>query len=230
MHDSDANSRTDPENPLLHTLSSRITFHSQVSWEKRQFFGSNHFFDCSPFVQLVAAYEALSAFEAIDDQGVVEKEKVSPRTAWAVEALSWITTAETVSRANLDLHVIKKRDVIAKFAAFASSLSSFDQIKISDRLSKRFKVSFSDSSRTRKEVLVRIFNPLLHDVFSSSITNSVFEHLGLADDIDYLQTVSACNLQSYAFKIPASLLTSSAAFITCSALGNGLSVFQLRRQ
>lgn len=102
-----------------------------------------------------------------------------------------------MSGANLDENVIKKREAVAKFAAFASSCSSFDQIKVADPLSKNFKVCLSDSSRTRKEVLVRIFTPLLQDVFSFSVTNTILEHLGLTDDIDYLQTVSCLNMSSW---------------------------------
>lgn len=130
-----------------------------------------------------------------------------------------------MSGANLDEFVIKKKETVSKFATFASSCSSFDQIKVTGQLPKTFKVSLSDSSKTRKEVLVRIFSPLLQDAFSLSVTNKILEHLGLTEDIDYLQTVSSldisnCNLYSQLSEME--FLISSTGFNNCSVLVNGL--------
>lgn len=141
--------------------------------------------------KLADAYDVLYAFE---DEGIEkgddENELGSPRSAWSVEALSWMTTAETVSGVYLDNSVIKKKRAVALFSTFASSCCHLDQIKATDQMGVRYKISFCDSSRTRKEILVHIFKPLLNDIFSFCVTNTILEYLGLRDDIDYLQRVS----------------------------------------
>ena len=53
-----------------------------------------------------------------------------------------------------------------------------------------YRVHLSDSSKTRREVLVYIFKPLLGDVFAFSSVNQVFETLGIKDDFDYISKVS----------------------------------------
>jgi len=157
----------DTNNPQIQTLSSSIKFHSQ----------------------LVKAYEVLYEYE-LNGDGEVEEEKVNnvPLTPWSDEAISWLMTAETVSGGTLDDCVITKKRAVARFATFASSCSPRDQINVKDKESKRYTIYFSDSSRTRKELLVHIFKPLLSDIFSFNVTNSILEHLGLRDDIEYLQT------------------------------------------
>jgi hypothetical protein len=52
-----------------------------------------------------------------------------------------------------------------------------------------YEVFLSDSSKTRKELLVRIFQPLLGDVFSFNALNQIFEALGIRKRHDYLLKV-----------------------------------------
>ena len=144
--------------------------------------------------KLADAYDVLYAFEDEDvEKADDENECVSPRSAWSVEALSWMTTAETVSGVYLDNSVIQKKRAVALFSSFTSSCCHLDQIKDTKQMISRFKIYFCDSSRTRKEILIHIFKPLLKDIFSFSVTNTVLEYLGLRDDIDYLQKVSFCS-------------------------------------
>jgi hypothetical protein len=48
-----------------------------------------------------------------------------------------------------------------------------------------YTVYLSDSSKTRKDILVRIFKPLLGDIFSFNVVNQIFESLGIKNDYEY---------------------------------------------
>ena len=47
-------------------------------------------------------------------------------------------------------------------------------------------IYFSDSSRTRRDVLVHIFRPLQGDIFSLNVVYTVFDALGIRDDTNYI--------------------------------------------
>ena len=47
---------------------------------------------------------------------------------------------------------------------------------------QKLPIYFSDSSRTRKDVVVHVYKPLLADIFSFNVVYSIFEMLGIRKD------------------------------------------------
>ena len=76
------------------------------------------------------------------------------------------------------------------------------------RDNRQLEVYFSDSSKTRRDVLVHIFKPLLGDIFAYNVVNSVFQALGILDDSEYLLKVGlrrnllVCLLRDFKLTFP----------------------------
>lgn len=110
------------------------------------------------------------------DQGRNQKVKPSP---WLVEAMGWAVTYEEVTGMDLDSCVPTFGSNIL-FSSFASACVS------SPGKESNVRIYFSDSSRVRRDVIVHVFRPLLGDVFSFKVVNSVFDSLAILDDYRYL--------------------------------------------
>jgi len=159
------------ENAQVKMLASRIAYHAQ----------------------LVEAYDLLHEFEtknSVDDE---QDERVPPRSAWAVEAMAWLTMHETVTGKSVDSSVIQQTRPVLQFWAFAKACSDSKQIipltKGSSNM--RHNIHLTDSTKSRKEVLVHIFKPLLRDIFAFNVVSSIFSSLGIKDDTNYLLKVSS---------------------------------------
>jgi hypothetical protein len=73
------------------------------------------------------------------------------------------------------------------FSTFANACVSpkIDESTNSQK-NPKIEVYLSDSSKTRREILVHIFKPLLGDIFAFNVVNSIFGALGIVEDSDYL--------------------------------------------
>lgn len=165
------------ENAQVKLLASRIAYHSQ----------------------LVEAYDILHEFEtksAVDDE---QEERVAPRSAWAVEAMAWLTMHETVTGTSVDAAVVKQTRPVLPFWAFAKACSDPKQVipVINGRINIRHNIYLTDSTKSRKEVLVHIFKPLLRDIFAFNVVSSIFESMGIEDETDYLLRVSLIVILSF---------------------------------
>lgn len=58
------------------------------------------------------------------------------------------------------------------------------------RGNRKIEIYFSDSSKTRREVITHVFKPLLGDIFAFNVVDSLFESLGIKDDSSYLLKVN----------------------------------------
>lgn len=131
------------ENAQVKLLGSRIAYHTQ----------------------LVEAYDVLHEFEtttAIDND---KEERVAPRSAWAVEAMAWLTMYETVTGTSVDASVIEQTRPVLPFWAFAKSCSDSKQAFpiASGQGTGRHTIHLTDSTRSRKVALVHIFKPVSSD-------------------------------------------------------------------
>jgi hypothetical protein len=134
------------------------------------------------FQQIVTAFDVLSRFEKGAEEGEGEQEASTP-SHWTTEAMGWASTYELVMGIKLDSRSLSPREGGIPFAVFASACAfPADGTEYASRVPVRF----SESSRIRRGVLVHVFKPLLADVFSFGVVNSIFDVLGMSDDRKYL--------------------------------------------
>eukprot|EP00980_Cylindrotheca_fusiformis_P005922 scaffold1246_cov134-Cylindrotheca_fusiformis.AAC.14 len=147
-------------------------------------------FKIAYYTQIASAYDVIHQYENGVDEGQGNVEVVAG-SKWSVEAAGWTATYEKITRNPVDQDILDSPKEPVKFHAFASAcVPPKDWMEaVYDVDNGGYKVYLSDSSRTRKEILLRIFKPLLGDVFSFNVVNNVFEALGIAKDHEYLLKV-----------------------------------------
>jgi len=141
---------------------------------------------------VVQAYDVLNRYEIgmqDDDAKRVDEDNdsIAPRTSWSVEAIKWIETHDSIHgiQTNLDSKKSSKQLGMIRFSAFSKACSSAKSTK-DDTL----KVHFCDSTKDRKAALMHVFHPFLQDIFVFNVVNSIFEKMGISDDLDNLLKVS----------------------------------------
>lgn len=139
---------------------------------------SNHLYLFS--IQLVKAYDIIDSFSMSEDE---KMEVIQDAEPFVKEAKGWVETFETVTDSPIVDEGASKKKQRIRFSAFAASVvfpSNEDQTR------GVLKIYFSDSSRTRGDVLVHIFQPLL-GAFSSGVVGNFFDIMGIREDDEYIQ-------------------------------------------
>ena len=99
------------------------------------------------------------------------------------EAKRWALTFEGVTGSEIRDEGGDRKKKRLCFSAFAASLV----FSVDDEKSKGvMQIYFSDSSRTRVDALVHVFNPLL-GWFSAGLVSNFFDILGVREDAAYVQ-------------------------------------------
>lgn len=131
--------------------------------------------------QLIKAYDAVNKFE-LSSKNDERNQDIRNPTHWVMEAIGWKSTFDRVMKINLDEDV-PSTGAVLRFSHFASAC-----METGDAVAKGAKIMiyFSDSSRTRRDMLVHVFKPLLSDVFTSRVVNTVFDFMGISNDHGYL--------------------------------------------
>ena len=144
----------------------------------------------SLYYQLASAYDILHRYETGDDEGNGTIEIVAPST-WGLEAVGWTSTYEKITKKSIDDDVLQYPTDPMQFHAFASACVAPKKWMEApfDADSGGYTLYLSDSSKTRKDMLVRIFKPLLGDIFSFNVVNQIFESLGIKNDYEYMLKV-----------------------------------------
>lgn len=133
-------------------------------------------------VQIMKAYDVLHKFETSPhEEGNFDP--VTNPTNWSAEALGWLTTYEQVMNVSIDSDTGGAITGNMHFATFASCCEFPSETEGLD--TRKVKIYFSDSSRTRRDLIVRLFRPLLSDMFSFGVVNGVLEALRIKDDEEY---------------------------------------------
>lgn len=146
---------------------------------------------CYRYHQLATAYDILHRYETGDDEGDVGVVIVTPST-WSIEAAGWTSVYEKITKTSVDDDSPLTPIEPMRFQVFASACvppKKWMEAKF-DNDNGGYTVYLSDSSKTRKDVLTRVFKPLLGDIFSFKVVNQIFESLGIKDDYEYLLKVS----------------------------------------
>lgn len=139
--------------------------------------------NAAPF-QIIKAYDILYKFETTP-KGEDRNQDIRNPSHWVMEGMGWASTYQRVARINLNQETQLGGKVLC-FCSFASGCQESNET-VSSKGSSKIKVYFSDSSKTRRDILVHVFRPLLSDVFSSRITSSIFDTLGTGSDHSYVQ-------------------------------------------
>jgi hypothetical protein len=152
---------------------------------------------------LVRAYDVLTRYEARSKAENAEddaEDNSETSNKWALEALSWISVAE--GHDVFKSVPTKQRDDLNKpltFFKFASACSPPMSNKTRGSTS-RAGVYLTEVKRERQPILMRIFRPLLEDIFVFKVVNSIFSNLGI-DQNFYIQQQYfgewICSLSSY---------------------------------
>lgn len=130
------------------------------------------------------AFDVLYKFEVEASKYESSPQQAKTPSHWAAEAMAWASTYEQVTGSSLDVDISEKSRKGIRFSEFAVSCR-FPEV--TDRVKSPIKVYFSESSRTRRDVLQHVFKPLLADVFSFNVVYSIFDHLGIRSDCSYIQ-------------------------------------------
>jgi len=138
--------------------------------------------------QIIDAYEVLHQFEtkSLGFDSEDDDEGGAPKSSWCIEAQAWIETYETVTGTSIDAQLAPPVTDPLRFWSFSKACSPPADSDVSDKQHAKIQVHFTDSTRSRTEILVHIFRPFLQDVFAYKTVNSIFDRLGLGQDYDYL--------------------------------------------
>lgn len=140
--------------------------------------------------KLANAYDVLHRYEIRTEVGNedadIDFQHSQPLSEWASEAISWISVAEehdifpsTTAKRREDL---SKPLVFSKFAAVCSPPNPKTRGPTSHA-----GVYLVEVKRDRQFILMRIFRPLLEDLFVFKVVNSIFSSLGIEQDFDIQQ-------------------------------------------
>lgn len=146
---------------------------------------------------------------------------VSSPSDWGLEAVGWTSTYEKITNLSIDDNAVAYPSDMIKFYSFASACvppKNWMDAVFDDKAGG-YEVFLSNSSKTRREILVRIFRPLLGDIFSFNAVNQIFEALGIRKRHDYLLKVRSFFACSLRFLFPYRTCEPNAVI---SVLENGL--------
>lgn len=108
----------------------------------------------------------------------------TPDFWWGAEAMGWLQTYEKCLDTLIDAIPEKLPTETLRLSGLFSSCH-FETT--SDRLAPgELNIRFSESSRTRREILVHVLRPLLGDIFSLNVVYTVFGTLGTRYDTEYM--------------------------------------------
>lgn len=114
--------------------------------------------------------------------GSEKAEHTGTRAPFVEEALGWTATYEKVTGSAIPDTIADSAHERLRFSAFAASVA----FPSDDNYRDTMQIYFADSSRTRRDILVHVFRPLL-GWFSSSIVESLLDILGIRSDTAYVQ-------------------------------------------
>ena len=106
---------------------------------------------------------------------------------WGLEAAGWTSTYLKITKRLIDAEIVPPPTDPMMFYEFASCVvepKKWREAKF-EKENGGYSVYLSDSSRTRRDMIARIFRPFVSDVFSFKVVDQVFESLGIKNDYEY---------------------------------------------
>ena len=123
-------------------------------------------------------------FDSVGSSTVGSNNSQKATAFWAEEAIGWATTHEQVTGSTLEpIAEIITATRLPFSKLFNSCAFPNESVEASQ---STLRIYFADSSRTRRDVIAYVFNPLLGDIFAFNMVYTVFDALGIRDDSNYM--------------------------------------------
>jgi hypothetical protein len=129
--------------------------------------------------QLIGAYKVLHQFEKPASVESDDDTRTNPKSKWAIEGMAWLQTYETVANRSMSSLDVGKKSPMS-FSAFCRCCNI--QVSATPPRTGKHVIQLSDSSRTRKQLLSHLFEPLLRDSFSFTVVNDIVDKMGFEAD------------------------------------------------
>lgn len=144
-------------------------------------------FKIAYYTQICAGYEILHKYEKENIENEEGSVEVKQPESWGLEAAGWTSTYLKITNETLDRDVVFPAESPMLFWQYASCLVPPKRWKTAefDANNGGYAVYLSDSTRTRRDIVTRIFQPLVGDVFSFKVLNQVFDSLGIKNHHEY---------------------------------------------
>ncbi|KAG7337367.1 Rab3 GTPase-activating protein regulatory subunit [Nitzschia inconspicua] len=143
-------------------------------------------FKIAYLTQVTGAYEILHKYETSNQLGDCSMEVKQPNN-WGLEAAGWTSTYLKVTKKLIDSEITSPPTDPMMFYEFATCVRPPKKGKGAkfDKENGGYAVYLSESSRTRRDMVARIFRPFVSDVFSYKVVNQIFDSLGLKKEYEY---------------------------------------------
>lgn len=144
-------------------------------------------FKIAYYNQICSGYEILHKYEIGNDPSGNINLEVKQPDAWSLEAAGWTATYLKITEEIIDRDAIPPPNHVMTFYDYASCLLAPKKWKNAefDEKNGGYTVLLSESTRTRREIIARIFQPLISDVFSFKVVNQIFDSLGIKNNYEY---------------------------------------------
>jgi len=143
-------------------------------------------FKISYYTQICSGYEILHRYEMGNDEAGNNLEVKQP-DSWGLEAAGWTSTYLKITKEIIDRNILPPPTKPMMFYEFASCLVAPKKWRMAefDEDNGGYALYLSDSTRTRKDIVARIFRPLVSDIFSFNVVNQIFESIGIKNNYEY---------------------------------------------
>eukprot|EP00536_Pseudo-nitzschia_multiseries_P014988 jgi/Psemu1/320766/estExt_fgenesh1_pm.C_7970006 len=144
-------------------------------------------FKIAYYMQICAGYEILHKYEMGHAESGNSNLEVKQPESWGLEAAGWTSTYLKITEDVIDKDITPPPKDAMMFYEYASCLVAPKKWKTAafDEKNGGYAVHLSDSSRTRRDIIGRIFQPLVSDVFCFKVVNQVFDSLGIKNNYEY---------------------------------------------
>uniref|UniRef100_A0A7S4EF62 Uncharacterized protein n=1 Tax=Pseudo-nitzschia australis TaxID=44445 RepID=A0A7S4EF62_9STRA len=144
-------------------------------------------FKIAYYMQICAGYEILHKYEMGNDESVSSNLEGKQPESWCLEAAGWTSTYLKITKELIDKDIIPPPRDAMMFYEYASCLVAPKKWKNAEFNENNggYAVYLSDSTRTRRDIIARIFQPLISDVFCFKVVNQVFDSLGIKNNYEY---------------------------------------------
>lgn len=144
-------------------------------------------FKIAYYTQICSGYEILHKYETEKDEDANNNLEVKQPDGWSLEAAGWTSTYLKITKEAIDKETVPPPENPMMFYEYASCLVAPKKWRTAefDEGSGGYAVFLSDSTRTRREIITRIFRPLVSDVFSFNMVNQIFDSLGITKNYEY---------------------------------------------
>ena len=162
------------------------------------------------YTQICNGFDILHKYEMERDDDGNNKIEVKQPESWGLEAAGWTSTYLKISKQPIDQDTISPPENPMMFFEYSSCIVPPKKWKtaVFDENNGGYSFLLSDSSRTRRDIITRIFRPLINDVFSFNMVNQMFDSLGIKKNYEYKLKCFG----EWFFGLPIKIATKNAVF------------------